>query len=416
MSAWTPATPNGTSTVQIDRTLPASGTHIPGGTHLSGSQLHWTLAGSPYYIGENGAGVFVDAGTTLTIDPGVEVIAGSPTAVLTVYGTLSAVGTPTGPITFTSLAAATSANGVPGQWSGISFTNGSVSNMAWVTVEYAGQDNAPPGPPPGPGNLDVGSAAVAMDSGSLSLDHVTIDNNKHAAVLIQHISGGFPSVVITHSELAFNNSGVVATDAVVSIDDNSAILNNANWGVSVTQTAAFTGARSTIMHSDIDGNATGVLISSSAAQSLWPNGNYDNILQNGDGTQVNESIPIPNTPINTLTDWTHDYWGPTEVAFPCLGGFGTHPIVDPSTQIPYHVMDALEVVSDMVWDHLTDKAKEASAGGEALDMLENPFKSPTAFDSMTWTWYSNKPAPGNCQADNFQLLPDSPVYVDNSGL
>ncbi|MDL1948228.1 hypothetical protein FBQ97_00210, partial [Acidobacteria bacterium ACD] len=61
----------------------------------------WTLAGSPYIVTSN---VTVNAGVTLTVEPGVLVKFALNTA-LTVNGKLTAIGTSGSPITFTSNAA-----------------------------------------------------------------------------------------------------------------------------------------------------------------------------------------------------------------------------------------------------------------------------------------------------------------------
>ncbi|MFO7681762.1 MAG: DUF11 domain-containing protein [Chloroflexota bacterium] len=70
----------------------------------------WTLAGSPYIL--NGV-VTVNEGVTLTVEPGVMVMANTNSG-FDIAGRLEAIGTPAQPITFTSVASAT-----PGEWYGI---------------------------------------------------------------------------------------------------------------------------------------------------------------------------------------------------------------------------------------------------------------------------------------------------------
>ncbi|MEW6104273.1 MAG: hypothetical protein AB1630_10770 [bacterium] len=67
--------------------------------HPSSYYGTWTLAGHPYVITEDS---YVPSTLTLTIEPGVVVKFAANTS-LTVYGTLNAVGTESGTITFTSL-------------------------------------------------------------------------------------------------------------------------------------------------------------------------------------------------------------------------------------------------------------------------------------------------------------------------
>jgi hypothetical protein len=88
----------------------------------------WTTANSPYIMT---CGVTVNAGITLTIQPGV-VVAGSGFDRLQVKGHLSAQGTAVNPVIFTS-----EENNGPYQWSGIWF-NGGTAHLNHTIVRYAG--------------------------------------------------------------------------------------------------------------------------------------------------------------------------------------------------------------------------------------------------------------------------------------
>lgn len=97
---------------------------------LTASQ-DWCPQDNPHLI--TGA-VTVPDGVTLTLRPGVIVKAYSGTY-LYVAGTLTAIGTPSQPITLTS-----SADSGPGQWGGIFLHNGE-ADLRHVTLRYTGQSS-----------------------------------------------------------------------------------------------------------------------------------------------------------------------------------------------------------------------------------------------------------------------------------
>ncbi|MBX3053722.1 MAG: hypothetical protein KF753_19745, partial [Caldilineaceae bacterium] len=96
----------------------------------------WTVAGSPYTINQS---VAVQPDVTLTVQPGVEVRLGEGVG-LKVRGTLTAIGTPSQPITFTGTTAQ------PGWWDDIYIqglptpTDG--SQLSYVTLQYGGYYDA----------------------------------------------------------------------------------------------------------------------------------------------------------------------------------------------------------------------------------------------------------------------------------
>ncbi len=99
-----------------------------GGTTVSGpiiTHTTWSLAGSPYIMD---ADVIVNEGITLTIEPGVIVTAANHSGI-TILGNLSAVGTVSKPITFTSVTNVESSG-----WGGITF-EGSHGHIKYAAIQ-----------------------------------------------------------------------------------------------------------------------------------------------------------------------------------------------------------------------------------------------------------------------------------------
>jgi hypothetical protein len=113
----------------------------------------WTITNSPYVVCASQATVL--AGVKLTIDPGVR-IEFDTSGKLNVEGELSAMGTPSQPITFTG------STTTPGLWGGIMVHQYSpqpaIANLDWVTLEFGGFDN-------------VTGAQLYIDNGVVTMTH-----------------------------------------------------------------------------------------------------------------------------------------------------------------------------------------------------------------------------------------------------
>lgn len=148
----------------------------------------WTKANSPYIVGQS----YINAGVTLTIEPGVEVRFTSNGWLSTVPGsvsTLIAQGTEAEPIRFTSAAAAPSA----GDWNSLYAYLGAVVNLGHCVVEYAG-----------------GVAAIQVYSSNVTVRDCTVrDNSGHG---IQLVSAGltptFERVTVERSSTAIRQETI----------------------------------------------------------------------------------------------------------------------------------------------------------------------------------------------------------------
>ncbi|MEW6608609.1 MAG: right-handed parallel beta-helix repeat-containing protein, partial [bacterium] len=123
-------------------------------TTVSGNQSGiWNLVGSPYVVTGT---VTVPEGLSLTINPGVVVKFATNTSLLN-YGTLTAIGTPDGTITFTSNSPTPQA----GDWNSIKFSSAqSKGTISYCLIEY-------------------GKQAVYLENTSkITITHNIIRNNK----------------------------------------------------------------------------------------------------------------------------------------------------------------------------------------------------------------------------------------------
>jgi len=162
----------------------ASGTGVNGfgvsGT-ISTSQI-WKADGIPYVITEN---FTIPTGVTLTLNPGtiVKIMpSGQWSQILfTVQGTLSAIGTPSQNITFTSykddIGGDTNGDGAssgsPGDWAAIVVNSTGTANFSYSKISYAGR-----GFSYGPYFADVYN-----DGGNLSLTNSIISSSENSGIV-----------------------------------------------------------------------------------------------------------------------------------------------------------------------------------------------------------------------------------------
>jgi flagellar hook assembly protein FlgD len=180
---------------------PAEATNVSG--TLNGAH-RWTVAGSPYVLT---SATTLAATATLEIDPGVEVRVALNTS-LYVQGTLTAIGTPTSPITFTTNATPAG----PGKWNALYFKPGaasSASRLEYVDLAHGG---------------NYWGAILYIEDSSPTLDHVTVRSSSVTGIYVK---------------------GANAAPAI----RNANLLDNGNYGLNVAL-----GARATVDDTNIQGN------------------------------------------------------------------------------------------------------------------------------------------------------------------
>jgi len=196
-----------------------SQTNVPGGD-VAGN---WTKAGSPYLVDGN---ITVQNGTTLSIDPGVEVEFHGHYA-LTVSGRLLAIGTASDSILFT--VQDTTGFSIPdttsGGWYGIRFTDTPASNdsskIVYCTLEFGKAVDSI-------WHLNMGGAICVIQFNKLLLSNSTIRNNMAGTTSNDPPAGGglymFKSNILVQNNIFKNNRARLG--GAVYFDDSNPVFKN----------------------------------------------------------------------------------------------------------------------------------------------------------------------------------------------
>ena len=153
----------------------------------------WSIEGSPYIAYGD---IWIDVGTTLTIEPGVEVQFNSEDFGFTISGTLLAEGTEETPITFGP--ASTS-------WEYIFFDSFTASGsvMRWCIVQN-------------------GEKGVKLNMASISISHCVLSNCKEQGVYSSNSSFTLDSCTVENCGLVENKSGIYVEGGSPVIRGNTA--------------------------------------------------------------------------------------------------------------------------------------------------------------------------------------------------
>jgi hypothetical protein len=254
-------------------------THLSSTTYVADTT--WATAGSPYVLDGS---IAVAAGATLTIQPGV-VVKLNGFQWIHVEGVISAVGTPSSPITFTSIKDDTIGGdsggdgptvGAPGDWYmlWVDSTN-CLSKFDYANVRFGGL-----------GSFDLNYGALKVTkSAVVSVDHSTFTHNESSGLLVG--TGSNPGATVDHSTFSNNGTGVAVNGGYVTLGNNNSLSNNARDGLIINLSGGdygYTGPQSTITHNEITGNnryGVNLSVTTSIPASIFPRGNFNNIYDNG---------------------------------------------------------------------------------------------------------------------------------------
>jgi flagellar hook assembly protein FlgD len=218
-------------------------------TNVSGSitsNTTWTLSASPYVvIGDVG----VNSGVTLTIQPGVTVKFNAGKT-LNLDGALSAVGTASSGILFTSSSPTPSA----GSWNCLHFSGSgsSTSHLTYATISYGGANF---------------NSSITIESSAASLDHVTESNSSTNGV---RVIGTGATPTITNSTFSANlwNGVDIASGNTVTIS-GTAFNNNGGWAMGANANTTLADMTGLSASGNASGNAIGYLGGTITGTERW---------------------------------------------------------------------------------------------------------------------------------------------------
>jgi parallel beta-helix repeat protein len=279
-----------------------------------GSNTTWSPASCDPYIVTGS--IIVQAGVTLTIEPGTTVKFDNLKAMI-VQGTLIAQGAEGNPITFTSNVGTSK-----GDWGYIYFANSSAdatfdgsgnyvsgSILQYAIVEYAGGADVP------------NNGTLRIEASSPYIDHATVRNNNASGVYVWN--DGAPRVA-NNTIVGNSASGVVGGGIYLSSSSASAIINNntitgnsaSDFGGGIFLNSS---ASATISNNTITGNSAdvggGIYLESSSASATISNNiiTGNSASDSGGGIFLKSSSAFASASAtisnNTITDNSADTGG-----------------------------------------------------------------------------------------------------------
>ncbi len=288
--------------------------HAFGATYLFGTTYKtdttWSLPGSPYVLKGN---VTVDAGATLTIDPGVVVKLDGTYRQLSVKGKIVARGTPTQGILITSAQddsqqAGGDTNGdgtattpAPGQWYNIWLqAGGSIFEYAEIRYGALGSGGT------------YGYGAVNISAGTSTFNKVYIHDNQYSGIRVNPYQTPFAAAEVTESMISKNGTGLAALNGRIQVT-GSHIVQNKDYGLFFNLGNDYSNQASSVINNEIAKNGKwGIDIwnGTSLPLSAYPTGHRNNILGNNAATSYNkpQQLHLLSRTFRDI-DWENNYWG-----------------------------------------------------------------------------------------------------------
>jgi RHS repeat-associated protein len=278
-------------------------THIPGATYSSNTT--WTQAASPYILDGS---VSVNSGATLTIQPGVAVKLNGTSRQISVAGTITAQGTATAPIVFTSY----KDDSVGGDSNGDGPSQGSPGDWLQVRVTGTGSFDYAEFRYGGWGSSNNAYAALNVGGGQTTVDHSWIHQSQRSDVKVD--GGGKATIDRTLIEQGATGASVYNPGQLL-LGHGSIVRRNQLDGVWFNISSC-PPAASSVQDSDLTANGRyGVYIQngSGLAASCFPHGTNNNIYANytttGTPSTSTTGSELATIYGNRAVDWSGNFWG-----------------------------------------------------------------------------------------------------------